>query len=107
MTMFWWARALKASHMEQARALLVVYARYEGDARDIELACGHLRAIVAVEDSVDKERGTLRFENARALGLEMLLLIGAIQTHYVVKSREPILEVLDDFEDKHRHIIYS
>lgn len=124
MTMFWWARALKASHMEQARGYLNAYTRGLAGRETLEIAFGHIRAVVGVEQAVEKEKRTLRDENAIQLTVEVPQFISRLldvhneYTSYSLavnnwdhnKQRQikmKVLEVFDLLETKHRHIIYS
>lgn len=122
MTTFWWARALKASHLEIARGNLSSYARGLAGHSNLELSFGYLRAISAVEDAVEKDKDTLRYTAARDLGIAIPLMIAdllnanADVVEYIgsktwsrdeeLMLRAKVLEILDNFEKKHRHIIY-
>ena len=122
MTTFWWAKALKASHMEQARGHLNAFVRTLMPATEgrvhLELAFGHIRAVSQVEDCVDAEKGYLRWIGARDLSIKHSLAIGEILAKFhkweiemneenEKELRTEVLLAFDNFEEKHRTIIYS
>ena len=125
MTMFWWARALKGSHLEQARAMVAFCARNLSTQRDMHVAYGHMRAIYRIEDAVETAPGTMRADLARRLSLDTDQTIGKLMSIYKTfwdtteaghvlqvmhpdraeEIMEPLLREFDEWEKRHEHIM--
>lgn len=111
MTNFWWAKALKKSHLEQARTHFHFCARYDVNRHDLEMGFGHMRAIVAVESAVEVPPGSIRalwYSNLERTTLEA---VATMMEQYnkgtvdISDGGRAFLQTFDDWEDYNRQIL--